>query len=216
MDKKKKAVLMLVLLAVLLGGSGILYTKLGETVKPDQIEMQTELNTKQETEQKTDQETEQKMEQDTEQKSEQDTEQQVMKAPDFTVYDIDGKEVHLSDYIGKPVVLNFWASWCGPCKMEIPDFEEAYKKQGDTVQFLLVNMTDGARETIDTASEYIESQGYTLPVCYDTQSDAAQTYGVSSIPVTYFIDAQGGAIAQAVGAIDGDTLQKGIDMVNNK
>ena len=49
-------------------------------------------------------------------------------APDMTVYDRDGKEVHLSDYIGKPIVLNFWASWCGPCQMEMPDFNEKYQE----------------------------------------------------------------------------------------
>jgi len=134
-------------------------------------------------------------------------------APDFVMTDIEGNEVHLSDFIGKPVVLNFWASWCGPCKMEMPDFDEKYAQLGEEVHFLMVNMTDGSRETVDVAKEFIEAQGYAFPVYFDTEMDAAITYGVSSIPTTYFIDAEGYAVAQAMGAIDAQTLQTGIDMI---
>ena len=134
-------------------------------------------------------------------------------APDFVVYDENGNEVHLYDYIGKAIVLNFWASWCGPCKMEMPDFNERYLQLGDEIHFLMINMTDGARETISTASAFIAEQGYQFPVFYDTTGSAAMTYGAYSLPTTFFIDAQGHAIAQAVGAIDADTLQQGIDMI---
>ena len=134
-------------------------------------------------------------------------------APDFVVYDENGNEVHLYDYIGKPIVLNFWASWCGPCKMEMPDFNERYLQLGDEIHFLMINMTDGARETISIASAFIAEQGYQFPVFYDTTGSAAMTYGAYSLPTTFFIDAQGHAIAQAVGAIDADTLQQGIDMI---
>ena len=134
-------------------------------------------------------------------------------APDFVVYDENGNEVHLYDYIGKPIVLNFWASWCGPCKMEMPDFNERYLQLGDEIHFLMINMTDGARETISTASAFIAEQGYQFPVFYDTTGSAAMTYGAYSLPTTFFIDAQGHAIARAVSAIDADTLQQGIDMI---
>lgn len=134
-------------------------------------------------------------------------------APDFTVYDREGNAVKLSDYAGKPIVLNFWASWCGPCQSEMPDFQEKFEALGEDVQFLMVNMTDGSRETVDIASAFIEEQGFTFPVLYDTDLDAANTYGAYSLPTTYFIDSQGSAIAWATGAIDGDTLQRGIDMI---
>jgi thiol-disulfide isomerase/thioredoxin len=144
-----------------------------------------------------------------------DTTEPLLLAPDFVVYDENGNEVHLYDYIGKPIVLNFWASWCGPCKMEMPDFNERYLHLGDEIHFLMINMTDGARETISIASAFIAEQGYQFPVFYDTTGSAAMTYGAYSLPTTFFIDAQGHAIAQAVGAIDADTLQQGIDMITS-
>lgn len=140
----------------------------------------------------------------------------VEKAPDFTVYDIDGDAVSLSDFIGKPVVINFWASWCGPCKMEMPEFEEKHKELGGDVHFLMVNMTDGNRETRETAISFIEESGYTFPIYLDTDQDAAYTYGVYSIPSTYFIGADGTAVAMAQGAIDSSVLERGIDMIYSK
>ena len=134
-------------------------------------------------------------------------------APDFTVQDAEGNMVSLSDFQGKPVVLNFWASWCGPCKSEMPDFAEAYEELGDDIHFLMVNLTDGSRETLEAAQDYISQQGYTFPTYYDTELSAAIAYGVMSIPTTYFIDAEGYAIAQAMGAINSETLQTGIDMI---
>ncbi len=134
-------------------------------------------------------------------------------APDFTVYDIDGNPHKLSDFRGKPVLLNFWASWCGPCKSEMPDIEQAYAAYGDEIHFLLVDLTDGYQETVQSGSAYIQEQGYTFPVYYDTAMEGAMAYGVSGIPVTYFLDAEGNFLAYYQGAMPQSILQQGIDLM---
>ncbi|MBQ9141743.1 MAG: TlpA family protein disulfide reductase [Lachnospiraceae bacterium] len=134
-------------------------------------------------------------------------------AIDFVMENATGEEVALFDYIGKPVVLNFWASWCGPCKAEIPDFQEAYEKYEGKVTFLMVNMTDGAQETKESATSFIEEQGYTLPFYFDTKLQGAYTYGVYSLPTTFFINGEGEMIAYAQGMIDAETLEQGISMI---
>lgn len=197
MDKKKKVLIMLLVFVLLLGGASVLYKQLGEKADANQLASETDVASE-------------------EQDDKDEAENEKAMAPDMTVYDRNGKEVHLSDYSGKPIVLNFWASWCGPCQMEMPDFNEKYQELGEEVQFLMINMTDGSRETVEKASAFIEEQGYGFPVFYDTEFDAANTYGASSLPTTFFIDAQGKVTAQAKGAIDSDTLQRGIDMITGK
>ena len=195
MERKKALLVILLVFVVTLVVATVLYRQLGQTVATDQLEVQTSPATQQTDE------------------TEAQTEPEKMKAPDFTVYDADGNEVHLTDFVGKPIVLNFWASWCGPCKMEMPDFNEKYLELGEEVQFLMINMTDGSRETVEIASEFIKESGYSFPVFYDTKMDAANTYGAYSLPMTFFIDAEGYPVARATGAIDAETLMRGIDMI---
>ena len=134
-------------------------------------------------------------------------------APDFTAYDADGNAYQLSDFRGKPVILNFWASWCGPCKMEMPDFDEKYQQYGDQIHFVMVNLTDGAQETVETASKFIVDAGYQFPVYFDTEYSGAIAYGVNAVPVTYFIDAEGNFVAWQQGVLSADNLQIGIEML---
>ena len=91
--------------------------------------------------------------------------------------------------------------------------EDAEPEKVAAPDFLMVNMTDGSRETVETATAFIEEAGYSFPVLYDTESDAAISYQAYSLPTTYFIDAEGYMIARATGALDADTLQQGIDMI---
>ena len=198
MDKKIVIIILVLAFVLVLGGAGILYHQLGQKLTPDLLATQAT------------QETEAA---EASAPTAQTTEPANYLTPEFTVYDLDGKEVHLSDYFGKPIVLNFWASWCGPCQMEMPDFNEKYLEIGEKAQFLMVNMTDGSRETVESASAFIAEQGYSFPVFYDTDMDAASVYSVYSLPTTYFIDVEGYTVARATGAISGETLQRGIDMI---
>lgn len=132
---------------------------------------------------------------------------------DFTVLDWDGNPVQLSDFAGKPVILNFWASWCGPCQSEMPDFDEMYALYGEDIHFVMVNVTDGDQETVDSAKAFIESKGYSFPVYFDTNLEASLKFQTYSLPTTYFLDANGQPIAQATGAIKKDVLKQGIDMI---
>ena len=135
-------------------------------------------------------------------------------APDFTVYNAEGNEITLSALMdGKPTVLNFWASWCGPCRSEMPHIQEAYERLGGEVSFVMINMTDGQRETQESAEEYMAESGWTFPIYFDSDYDAAMTYGAYSLPQTYFIDAEGRLIAAARGSMSAEVLQSGIDMI---
>lgn len=197
--KKGSFWVLALVLVVLIGGAYVLYSRLSADARPDNLSAQTPAETENQTPQGSDAPAE--------------TEPPKVEAPDFTVENADGEDVKLSDYVGKPIVLNFWASWCSPCKSEMPEFNEAWEELDGEVQFLMVNMTDGSRETVDTAKEYVEGQGFSFPVFFDTGSEAAMAYSAYSLPTTYFIDAEGYVVARAVGAIDRDTLQKGLDLI---
>ena len=132
-------------------------------------------------------------------------------APDFIVFDAKGNPVRLSDMKGKPVVLNFWASWCPPCKAEMPDFDKVSRELDGEVVFMMVNVWD----TQSAAEAIIDSMGYTFPVYFDLLEDAVSKYGIESIPQTYFIDKWGGLVAYGVGALSEADLRYGISMIYN-
>ena len=134
-------------------------------------------------------------------------------APDFTVLDKDGNEVRLSDFRGKPVVLNFWASWCPPCKGEMPEFNDVYGQVGQDVTFVMVDLVDGQRETKETGAQFVKDQGLSFPVYFDVTGDAATAYGITAIPTTVFIDRDGNIVTSSQGALDAAELQQGIERI---
>lgn len=137
MKNNKTLIILILAFVVLLSGAYILYSQLGQSQTPDQLSVEQQENSETQENQKT-------------------------LAPDFTVYDADGNQVKLHDFIGKPIVLNFWASWCGPCQMEMPDFHEKYLELGDEINFLMVNMTTG-RETLGECKEFYRRKRIYIP-----------------------------------------------------
>jgi len=195
MNSKIKLLISAVVLVILLAGGSILYRNLSAEYQPDTVMEETNQDT-------------------SEAESEEENEEESAKeaAPDFTAEDSEGNTVALSDLRGKPVVLNFWASWCGPCQQEMPDFQEAFAEYGGEVQFMMLNLT-GGNETRKSAEAFIAENEYTFPVYFDVQQSGANAYTVFSIPTTYFIDKDGNIATYAQGKLDMESLQKGIDMI---
>lgn len=149
------------------------------------------------------------------QKKENQSKQTTYEAPDFTVYDENGKAVKLSDYIGKPIVLCFWASWCEPCEICLNVLDENNKEENN-VTILLVNLTDGTKETIESANAFLKKNKIGLPSYFDTTNQAASRYRIAVIPATFFIDKQGKLVAYAQGAITKEILKKGVEMIQKR
>jgi len=132
-------------------------------------------------------------------------------AADFTFYDTDGNECKLSDYFGKPIILNFWASWCGPCRAEMPYFNAAYEKYSDKIVFLIVNLTDGVREKKEDADKFVSDMKFDFPIYYDQDGEGSAVYSLYYIPDTYFINSDGTISAYVEGSISEANLAKCIE-----
>ena len=127
-------------------------------------------------------------------------------APDFPTLNADGETVRLSDFQGTPVVLNFWATWCPPCRGELPHFDDAYADYGDRVAFLITDLTDGQQETVEGVRAFMAENGYSFPVYYDAQAEGAYAYAVNAVPATYFIGADGTIRSYQIGALSREAL----------
>jgi thiol-disulfide isomerase/thioredoxin len=127
-------------------------------------------------------------------------------APGFSGHLLDGSQVSMSDYQGKPLVLNFMATWCGPCMAEAPEIDQFYRDNKDRVGFLAV----GVNDTRDALKSVLDAEGWTFPVMFDGDS-AADAYGVNAIPTTVVIDTKGHIAQRIVGGTTAAELSLVID-----
>ena len=134
-------------------------------------------------------------------------------APDFKLLSLDKKEVKLSDFVGKKVILNFWATWCPPCRVEMPHMEKVYKNDRDNVVVLSVNLTQTEKSESDVRA-FVEDFGLTFPVVMDTKGDVSSTYQISAYPTSYFIDSQGIIREIFKGAINDVIMEKALSKIN--
>jgi len=118
--------------------------------------------------------------------------------PDFTLTSLDGKDVTLSELRGKKVVLNFWATWCPPCKAEMPHMQNYYEQYAkkDNVEIIAVNLTKAERDVtddakVDSVMTFRDSYNLTFPILLDPKNSAGEDYQILTIPTTYFIDSNG-------------------------
>ena len=130
-------------------------------------------------------------------------------APAVTLEYFDGTTGTLADFEGRPVVLNFWASWCPACVAEMPDFEAVHQRFGDDVVFVGIDLQDVSRET---AQRFIDDTGVTYPIADDATGEIYAQFGGFAMPTTVFIDADGNIVGRQDGAIFEDQLN---EMVSN-
>ena len=123
-------------------------------------------------------------------------------APNFTLTTLDGKTVKLSDYQGKKVVLNFWATWCPPCRAEMPHMQNYYEDfaEDEGVEILAINLTDG--DTREKVEDFVADYGLTFPILMDEEGTAGKTYQAVTIPTSYMIDTSGKIQHKIVGPMD--------------
>ena len=132
-------------------------------------------------------------------------------APDFTLFDIDGNEVSISDFRGKKVFLNFWATWCPPCKEEMPDMQ-LFHKQEEENDIVVIAVNIG--ESKSKVKDFIDSKGYEFITLLDSEKEIAKLYNVNAIPTTFFIGRQGEIIKSKRGGMELEDMEYYMDMID--
>lgn len=134
-------------------------------------------------------------------------------APDFTLQTLSGESVSLSDFEGKHVIVNFWATWCPPCRAEMPDMEAYYEKhkENDFV-ILAVNLT-ATESNEKVVQSFVEELGLTFPIMLDEENDVAETYAVVGYPTSYFIAKNGVIHNKMIGAMNQEFLAKQVQQM---
>lgn len=134
--------------------------------------------------------------------------------PNFELETMSGDVVKLSDLKGKKVILNFWASWCGPCKAEMPHMEQYYQKykESENVEILAVNLTSSERRGLKGVEEFISSYGLTFPIPLDEEGNVGDDYSVITIPSTFLLGTDGKLSQKIIGPMDENMIE---ELVNN-
>jgi len=123
-------------------------------------------------------------------------------APDFQLQSLEGQPVSLNDLKGKPVLINFWATWCGPCVYEMPFLQEVYDEwSGKGLMLLAINIGEGSSEV----KGFMQNYNLSLPVLLDIEKDVFQRYNIIGIPTTFFIDKDGIIQEKVIGAFPNKT-----------
>lgn len=135
------------------------------------------------------------------------------KAIDFKLMDLDGNQVSLSDYKGKNVYVNFFATWCPPCRGEMPEIEKISQEYKD--QDLVVLAVD-LGEDRDIVKSFVEENQYSFKVLLDSDQAVADQYNITSIPVSYFIDKEGNVVTKQVGAMTIDQMEAAVKLLMDK
>lgn len=132
--------------------------------------------------------------------------------PDFELFTLSGDIIKLSDYKGKKVILNFWASWCGPCKAEMPHMQNYYEKYKDSadVEIIAVNMTTEERGLL-SVEKFVEAYGLTFPIPLDNEGEVINNYRIMTIPTTYMISTDGTIKQKIMGPMDEKTIKELVD-----
>lgn len=142
--------------------------------------------------------------------------EQYSPAPDFTLETLSGESITLSELKGKKVILNFWATWCPPCKAEMPHMQEFYSKltDEDKVELIAINVTESEKLGVGEVEKFVESYGLDFPIPLDMTAQVSKLYGVFSMPTTFMIDTQGRIAQKVIGPLDEKTLNELVDFMD--
>lgn len=127
------------------------------------------------------------------------------RAPQFSLPALDGKTYSLDNLGGKPVVLNFWASWCGPCRVEAPELVRLHEKYEGSIEIYAINVTSS--DSIEGARTFAEGYNFNFPVLLDEKGDVSRKYGIQPIPTTFFVGADGTIVDHVIGLVDPQTME---------
>ncbi len=144
---------------------------------------------------------------------EEELEEGAPRMPNIPLFNLDGSETSFEDVRqGKPAVINYFASWCPPCKQELPHFQKAYDTYKDQISFIFLDALDGQRETLETVKAFIRDFPFTGPVYYD-EGLIAYIFQTTSLPTTVFINADGTLANGYLGYVSESVLQQNLDML---